>query len=59
MKKKVTGVGGIFFKAEDPQKMKDWYAKNLGLQTNEYGSLFEFRMSDNPEEKRKEEKTTK
>ena len=51
MKKKVTGVGGIFFKADDPEKMKDWYAKNLGLQTNEYGSLFEFRMSDKPDDK--------
>jgi len=49
--KKVTGIGGIFFKCKDPKSMKDWYSKNLGLQTNEYGSLFEFRMSDTPEEK--------
>jgi predicted enzyme related to lactoylglutathione lyase len=49
--KKVTGIGGIFFKAEDPQKMRDWYRDNLGLVTNEYGSLFEFRLSDNPAEK--------
>lgn len=51
MSKKVTGIGGIFFKAEDPAKMKDWYRKNLGLLTNEYGSLFEFRDSDNPDSK--------
>lgn len=51
MSKKVTGIGGIFFKAEDPAKMKDWYSKNLGLLTNEYGSLFEFRDSDNPDSK--------
>lgn len=49
--KKVTGIGGIFFKSKDPQKMREWYAKNLGLATNEYGSLFEFRLTDNPEEK--------
>lgn len=49
--KKVTGIGGIFFKSQDPKKMNDWYKENLGLVTNEYGSLFEFRKSDAPEEK--------
>jgi len=49
--KKVTGVGGIFFKSKDPEKMKEWYNKNLGLVTNEYGSLFEFRQSDEPDKK--------
>ena len=50
-KKKVTGIGGIFFKAKDPKKMNDWYSKNLGLVTNEYGSLFEFRDAEQPEQK--------
>jgi predicted enzyme related to lactoylglutathione lyase len=50
-KKKVTGIGGIFFKSQDPKSMKDWYNQNLGLKTNEYGSLFEFRQSDHPEKK--------
>ncbi|KAA3614021.1 MAG: VOC family protein [Calditrichaeota bacterium] len=50
-RKKVTGIGGIFFKCKDVDKMKDWYQKNLGLKTNEYGSLFEFRSTDNPEQK--------
>lgn len=49
--KKVTGVGGIFFKCNDPDEMRAWYQKNLGLITNEYGSLFEFRQSDQPENK--------
>jgi len=44
--KKVTGIGGIFFKCKDPDKMKEWYEKNLGLTMNEYGSLFEFSNSD-------------
>lgn len=48
--KKVTGIGGIFFKSEDPQKMKEWYSKNLGLVTDQYGSPFEFRNADRPEE---------
>lgn len=46
--KRVTGIGGIFFKCDDPQKMNEWYAQNLGLKTNEYGSLFEFRKADEP-----------
>ncbi len=48
--KKVTGIGGIFFKCADPEKMRNWYAQNLGLVTNEYGSLFEFRNADKKEE---------
>lgn len=49
MKKKVTGIGGIFFKVKDPSKTKDWYSKNLGLVTNEYGSVFEFKTPDKEE----------
>ena len=41
--KKVTGIGGIFFKCKSPEKMKSWYSQHLGLVTNEYGSVFEFR----------------
>lgn len=50
-KKKVTGIGGIFFKSKNPEKIMQWYNSNLGLVTNEYGSLFEFRNSDTPSEK--------
>lgn len=50
-KGRVTGIGGIFFKTEDPAKTKEWYANNLGLKTDEYGSLFEFRKADAPDEK--------
>ena len=42
---KVNGIGGIFFKCEKPDEMRDWYRDQLGLVTNEYGSLFEFRKS--------------
>ena len=49
--KKVTGIGGIFFKCEDPEKMRNWYSENLGLKTNEYGSLFEFRNTHEPDKK--------
>lgn len=47
---KVTGIGGIFFKSEDPQKIKEWYGKNLGLAIDAYGSPFEFRNANRPDE---------
>jgi predicted enzyme related to lactoylglutathione lyase len=40
--KKVTGIGGIFFKCKDPKKMNEWYKKHLGLNTNPYGASFEW-----------------
>jgi predicted enzyme related to lactoylglutathione lyase len=40
--KRVTGIGGIFFKCKDPDKMKKWYQTNLGLNTNENGAVFEW-----------------
>ena len=47
--KKVTGIGGIFFKSENPDGLKDWYAQHLGLVTDRYGALFKFREADAPE----------
>ena len=41
--KKVTGIGGVFFKCKDPKKMKEWYKTHLGLNTNDYGANFEWR----------------
>lgn len=40
MKKRVTGLGGFFFKTKDPDKIKDWYARQLGLATDAYGCTF-------------------
>jgi predicted enzyme related to lactoylglutathione lyase len=40
--KKVTGIGGIFFKCKDPKKVTEWYQKHLGLTTNPYGATFEW-----------------
>jgi predicted enzyme related to lactoylglutathione lyase len=49
--KKVTGIGGIFFKCTDPKKMKDWYKTHLGLNTTEYGVTFEWREDDDSTKK--------
>ena len=44
--KKVTGIGGIFFKCKDPNQMKEWYKTNLGLDTDQYGTNFEWRQGE-------------
>jgi predicted enzyme related to lactoylglutathione lyase len=43
--RKATGIGGIFFKCKDPKKLKEWYKIHLGLNTNEYGAVFEWRQA--------------
>lgn len=47
---RVTGIGGIFFFSDNPEETREWYRKNLGLETNDYGSSFEFRNAKRPEE---------
>lgn len=48
---KVTGIGGIFFYSDNPQETQKWYAENLGIETNEWGSSsFETRNVDKPDE---------
>jgi predicted enzyme related to lactoylglutathione lyase len=42
--KKATGIGGIFFKCKDPGKLREWYKMHLGLNTNQYGAVFEWRQ---------------
>lgn len=49
--KKVTGIGGIFFKCKDPEKIKEWYKNHLGLDTDEYGTSFEWRQADDGSKK--------
>lgn len=44
--KKVTGIGGIFFKSKEPKKMTEWYEKHLGLNTNPYGAMFDWYEGD-------------
>jgi predicted enzyme related to lactoylglutathione lyase len=53
MNKRVTGIGGIFFKAKDPQALGKWYADHLGIDTTEEGDIavFRWRYRDNPEQK--------
>lgn len=49
--KKVTGLGGIFFKCKDPKKMRAWYQEQLGLSGSQYGTVFEWRQGDDSSKK--------
>jgi predicted enzyme related to lactoylglutathione lyase len=49
--KKVTGIGGIFFKCKDPGKLKEWYKTNLGLNANQYGVVFEWHQGSDSTKK--------
>lgn len=44
--KRVTGIGGIFFKTKDPEKLKEWYKKHLGIKADKYGATFDWRKPD-------------
>lgn len=37
---KVLGLGGLFFKARDPDAMKEWYTRVLGIEMASWGAWF-------------------
>lgn len=49
--KRVTGIGGIFFKCKDPEKTKEWYRKHLGIKSGRHGGTFEWRHSEDASKK--------
>ena len=50
--KRVTGIGGIFFKAKDNKKLGAWYKKHLGLDVSDEwtGCMFPWRDAKKPKE---------
>lgn len=47
--KRVTGIGGIFFKAKDPQALASWYQTHLGIDVQAWGgAAFSWATPDNP-----------
>lgn len=46
----VTGIGGVFFKAEDPARLKSWYREHLGIDSDTAGANFWWRLRGNPEQ---------
>jgi catechol 2,3-dioxygenase-like lactoylglutathione lyase family enzyme len=50
--KRVTGIGGIFFKSDDPEKLYRWYADHLGIERDETTVVtFHSRDADDPAKK--------
>jgi catechol 2,3-dioxygenase-like lactoylglutathione lyase family enzyme len=47
----VTGIGGIFFKSDDPAMTLEWYRTHLGVEYNDWGGFpFQWRERDRPDE---------
>lgn len=44
--KRVTGIGGVFFKSQNSKELVAWYGKHLGLRTDAYGSTFWWKDAD-------------
>lgn len=47
---RVTGIGGFFFKADDPERLYGWYEKHLGLKRDSSEAVvFKWRDAADPE----------
>ncbi|HEX8614113.1 MAG TPA: VOC family protein [Telluria sp.] len=47
--KRVTGIGGVFFKSPDPSRLAEWYRVHLGFALEEWGgAAFQWSGPDNP-----------
>ena len=47
--KRVTGIGGIFFKSADPKRLGAWYRDHLGLEVSDWGgAIYEWGGPDSP-----------
>jgi len=47
--KRVTGIGGIFFKAKDPETLRAWYRDHLGIDVQEWGgAVFPWQTPESP-----------
>jgi len=46
---RVTGIGGIFFKARDAAALREWYGRHLGIHVEEWGgTAFSWQTPANP-----------
>lgn len=50
MKKRVIGIGGIFFKSKDSEAARNWYRQHLGIESESWGAIFEWRRKENPDD---------
>lgn len=45
----VTGIGGVFFRVQDPERFSAWYQEHLGIEAGQWGATFLWREHENPE----------
>lgn len=46
---RVTGIGGVFFKARNPAELREWYRRHLGVPIEEWGgAAFRWQSAENP-----------
>ena len=47
--KRVTGIGGVFFKSPDPKRLAEWYRVHLGFNVEAWGGVaFQWYGPENP-----------
>ena len=47
---RILGIGGVFFKSDDPDQARSWYRDKLGIDNGPYGASFPWRSFENPEQ---------
>ena len=47
---RVTGVGGVFIRAKDQARLRDWYKTHLGIDSGEWGTMFQWESPKEGEE---------
>ncbi len=47
----IVGLGGIFYKCDDPSATRKWYSDILGIKCSDYGAEFPFREDDEPDKR--------
>jgi predicted enzyme related to lactoylglutathione lyase len=48
---RVIGIGGVFLKSSDKDRLGSWYAQNLGIPQTEYGAHFNWLSVEQPQRK--------
>lgn len=51
MKNHIIGIGGIFFKAQNPKELGEWYKSHLGIAVDAEGNMamLKWREAETPE----------
>jgi catechol 2,3-dioxygenase-like lactoylglutathione lyase family enzyme len=48
---RIKGIGGVFFKVDDPERTRAWYKEHLGIDASPHGHIFEWCERGSPDRK--------